>query len=132
MNFKGIRVISNAGGINPLACAAAIQETAKKAGVDIKVAVVTGDDIMSKVWYASLNFTLHPQSGNDGTLEYHYSTSCVIMRFQCIFNNNNWLHMFGKNNILISVHGMYIAHPSRYWRDSLLLNSTASINITCI
>ncbi|XP_038063100.1 uncharacterized protein LOC119733802 [Patiria miniata] len=45
---KGIRVVSNAGGVNPHACAAAIQEAAKKAGIDLKVAVVTGDDLMHK------------------------------------------------------------------------------------
>lgn len=43
---KGVRVVSNAGGVNPLACAAAIQEVVKKAGLDLKVAVVTGDDLM--------------------------------------------------------------------------------------
>ena len=47
--ITGIRVVSNAGGINPLACAAALREAAKKADVDIKVAVVTGDDIISQV-----------------------------------------------------------------------------------
>ncbi|KAF2353065.1 Acyclic terpene utilization [Trinorchestia longiramus] len=46
---KGIRVISNAGGINPEACAAALQAQAAKAGVDIKVGIVTGDDLMSQV-----------------------------------------------------------------------------------
>lgn len=45
----GIRVVSNAGGVNPLACASTIQEAAKKAGVDLKVAVVTGDDLMPNV-----------------------------------------------------------------------------------
>ncbi|XP_074722724.1 uncharacterized protein LOC141942737 isoform X4 [Strix uralensis] len=45
---KGVRVVSNAGGINPLACAAALQEVAKKADVDLKIAVVTGDDLMSE------------------------------------------------------------------------------------
>uniref|UniRef100_U3IBA9 Uncharacterized protein n=1 Tax=Anas platyrhynchos platyrhynchos TaxID=8840 RepID=U3IBA9_ANAPP len=45
---KGVRVISNAGGVNPLACAAALQEVAKKADVDMKIAVVAGDDLMSE------------------------------------------------------------------------------------
>ncbi|KAM9834435.1 uncharacterized protein lratb.1 isoform X1 [Syngnathus typhle] len=44
---KGVRVVSNAGGVNPLACAAAIQDVVKKAGLDLKVAVVTGDDLMA-------------------------------------------------------------------------------------
>lgn len=45
----GIRVVSNAGGVNPLACAASIQEVVKKAGLDLKVAVVTGDDLIPHV-----------------------------------------------------------------------------------
>ncbi|XP_027219680.2 uncharacterized protein [Penaeus vannamei] len=43
---KGIRVLSNAGGINPEGCAEALRQAASKAGVDLKVAVVTGDDLM--------------------------------------------------------------------------------------
>lgn len=52
----GVRVISNAGGINPLACAAALQEVAKKADVDLKIAVVAGDDLMNEVFYFILQF----------------------------------------------------------------------------
>ncbi|XP_061108274.1 uncharacterized protein LOC133135358 [Conger conger] len=46
IHTKGIRVISNAGGVNPLACAAALQEVVRKADLDLKIAVVTGDDLM--------------------------------------------------------------------------------------
>jgi len=40
-----IRVISNAGGVNPLACAAALQAVCDKAGVQLKIAVLLGDDL---------------------------------------------------------------------------------------
>ncbi|XP_015200224.2 uncharacterized protein lratb.1 isoform X2 [Lepisosteus oculatus] len=45
---KGIRVVSNAGGVNPLACAEALYEIVRKAGLSLKIAVVTGDDLMSE------------------------------------------------------------------------------------
>ncbi|XP_077867885.1 uncharacterized protein LOC102801419 [Saccoglossus kowalevskii] len=44
---KGIRVVSNAGGVNVYACADALKQVAKKADVDLKIAVVTGDDLMT-------------------------------------------------------------------------------------
>ncbi|WP_085629911.1 MULTISPECIES: acyclic terpene utilization AtuA family protein [unclassified Pseudomonas] len=40
-----IRVISNAGGVNPTACAAALQAACDRAGVDLKIAVLLGDDL---------------------------------------------------------------------------------------
>ncbi len=43
---KGIRVVSNAGGVNPQACAAALAAVAAEQGVALKIAVVTGDDLM--------------------------------------------------------------------------------------
>ena len=42
---QGIRVISNAGGINPQACAAALQAACDKAGIALKIAVLLGDDL---------------------------------------------------------------------------------------
>ena len=46
---KGIRVVSNAGGVNPQGCADALQALAKEQGVSVKIAVVTGDDVMPQL-----------------------------------------------------------------------------------
>jgi len=46
---QGIRVISNAGGINPKACAAALQAACDSAGVALKIAVLLGDDLHSQL-----------------------------------------------------------------------------------
>ena len=45
---KGIRVVSNAGGINPHAAAAALRSRAQDAGVALEIAVVTGDDLTGR------------------------------------------------------------------------------------
>lgn len=43
----GIRVVSNAGGVNPHACARALAALAAEQGVDLRIAVVEGDDVMA-------------------------------------------------------------------------------------
>lgn len=43
---QGIRVVSNAGGVNPQGCAAALSALAEELGVSVRIAVVTGDDVM--------------------------------------------------------------------------------------
>src|SRR5215470_19246755 len=46
---KKIKVITNAGGINPHACRDAVLEACAAAGVTLKVAVVLGDDLLGRV-----------------------------------------------------------------------------------
>ena len=43
---KGVKIVANAGGVNPLACKDAVLEVIRKHGLDVKVAVVEGDDIL--------------------------------------------------------------------------------------
>ena len=45
---RRIKVISNAGGINPEACRAAIMEEAKKVGVELNIALVKGDNLVDQ------------------------------------------------------------------------------------
>ena len=47
---KNIKVITNAGGVNPLACREAIFEAARKKGItDLKIGIVYGDNIMERI-----------------------------------------------------------------------------------
>ena len=46
---KKIRVISNAGGVNPAACAKALAAACEKAGVNLKIAVLHGDNLQPKL-----------------------------------------------------------------------------------
>ncbi len=43
---RGIRVVSNAGGVNPQGCAAALAALAAEQGVPLTIAVVLGDDVL--------------------------------------------------------------------------------------
>jgi hypothetical protein len=46
---RGIRVVTNAGGLNPAGCAQAVRDLAHRVGVDVAVAHIEGDDLMDRV-----------------------------------------------------------------------------------
>lgn len=50
MKEKKFKVITNGGGVNPIACKDAIFEVAKKLGItDLKIGIVMGDDILDRI-----------------------------------------------------------------------------------
>lgn len=49
MQEKGVRMITNAGGINPIGCARKILSELKKKGISLKIAVVEGDNIIDRI-----------------------------------------------------------------------------------
>jgi hypothetical protein len=48
---KGVRVVANAGGVNPPSCAAAVKAVAEKNGAKgkLRIGVVTGDDLLDRL-----------------------------------------------------------------------------------
>jgi hypothetical protein len=46
---RGIKIVSNAGGLDPAGCAAAVKELASRAGLNPAVAYVTGDDLLPRL-----------------------------------------------------------------------------------
>lgn len=49
LKAKGIKVVCNAGGMNPLACREMLQTVCEKAGAPLKIAAVVGDDITERI-----------------------------------------------------------------------------------
>jgi hypothetical protein len=45
---QGIRVVTNAGGVNPKACRQALADKLKAAGIDLRIGIVEGDDLLPR------------------------------------------------------------------------------------
>ncbi|MGC8204136.1 acyclic terpene utilization AtuA family protein, partial [Aliiroseovarius sp. PTFE2010] len=45
---KGIKVVANAGGVNPRGCRDALAKAAAEAGIDLSIGVVLGDDLSAQ------------------------------------------------------------------------------------
>jgi len=46
---KGVKVVSNAGGLDPRGCAEAVEQTAQRLGLHLRIAYVNGDDLMARL-----------------------------------------------------------------------------------
>lgn len=46
---RGIKVVANAGGLDPVACANAVRDVAERLGLRPKIATVTGDDLLARL-----------------------------------------------------------------------------------
>ena len=61
---SGVKVLANAGGVNPQACAEAARALVAEAGLDLRVAVVTGDDLLGRADELAAAGTLEMYSGD--------------------------------------------------------------------
>jgi hypothetical protein len=60
---RGIKVVTNAGGLDPAGCAAAVTEVARRAGLAPVVAHVAGDDLLARI--PELTAAGHPLANSD-------------------------------------------------------------------
>src|SRR5665811_2160701 len=59
---KGVRIVTNAGGLNPAACAARLRDLAAAQGLDINIAHVEGDDLRQRAEEFAFNDALGGQT----------------------------------------------------------------------
>lgn len=95
-------MVSNAGGVNPHECANALMAIAKEANTDLKVAVVTGDELMGDVEKIRLGGIKDMESGKDFPASVEsmnaYLGQVVFMFCHIILSN---FHAFIKKNTYV-------------------------------
>jgi hypothetical protein len=64
---KGVKIVANAGGLNPAGLAAAVRALAESLGLTVNVAHVEGDDLVGRA--AELGFGTPPAGGSEATGE---------------------------------------------------------------
>ncbi|WP_030415701.1 acyclic terpene utilization AtuA family protein [Streptomyces sp. NRRL S-1448] len=63
---RGVRIVTNAGGLNPAGLADAVREVAAKAGVPVRVAHVEGDDLLAHRSWGEGVLTANAYLGGEG------------------------------------------------------------------
>lgn len=61
---KGVRIVTNAGGLNPAGLAVAVRELAARLGLDVAVAHVEGDDLLGRIDELGLAGDPRPMTAN--------------------------------------------------------------------
>jgi hypothetical protein len=61
---RGIKVVSNAGGLDPDGCAEAVAEVANRLGLSPTIAYVNGDDLLPRIGELSISGALQPFPGS--------------------------------------------------------------------
>lgn len=62
---RGIKVVSNAGGLDPVGCAEAVAEVADRLGLALTIATVSGDDLLPRLPELMATGSLRPFSAGD-------------------------------------------------------------------
>lgn len=80
---RGIKVVSNAGGLDPDGCAEAVHEVAQKLGLNPTIAYVAGDDVLPRVQELAASGSLTPfvDGGDLGDLSKYVSANAYLGAF---------------------------------------------------
>ncbi len=77
---RGIKVVSNAGGLDPAGCAEAVQEVADRLGLAPSIAYVDGDDLLPRIEELAAADALRPfaDGGDLGDLERYLTANAYL------------------------------------------------------